>query len=46
MEAGEGNIEDAREIFARGAQGSPHAPLLTAWADLEEAHGRCAIMAC
>ena len=40
MEAGEGNIEEARGIFARGAQGSPHAPLLIAWAELEEGNGR------
>ena len=43
MEVAEGQTEAAREIFARGAQGSPHAPLLTAWADLEEASGRCAL---
>ena len=40
MEADEGNIEEARGIFARGAQGSPHAPLLIAWAELEEGNGR------
>ena len=40
LEAGEGNVNEARTIFARGAQGSPHAPLLAAWAELEQANGR------
>ena len=40
LEAGEGNVDEARTIFARGAQGSPHAPLLSAWAELEQANGR------
>ena len=43
MEAGEGNVEEARGIFTRGAQGSPHAPLLIAWADLEQESGRHAL---
>ena len=40
MEAAEGNVEEARGIFARGAQGSPHAPLLIAWAELEQDNNR------
>ena len=40
LEASEGNVSEARTIFARGAQGSPHAPLLAAWAELEQANGR------
>ena len=40
MEAAEGNVEEARGIFSRGALGSPHAPLLIAWAELEQDNGR------
>lgn len=46
MEAAEGNVEEARGIFARGAQGSPHAPLLIAWAELEQDNNRHAHLLC